>query len=234
MSNQDLNLGFSPGLDRTLATAAPVTGSSEGRRRRPPLVTREQVVDVAYGLVVTDGPDGLSMRKLAGALHVSLPTVYTAIRSREHLVAQLQNRLIEQIAARLVTEDLALDARGGLPPAQRLASLTGTFLDWANDNPRLAEFLLSEEFSFEVAQRVTTPSADSSESLSYLVGLFRELGRAEALPKVAPVVALTFAVTQVRAVLSLRREPALADMSAERWHALACATLISGLNAIGS
>jgi AcrR family transcriptional regulator len=233
MSNQDLNQGFSPGLDQALSTGLTTAGTAEGRRRRPPLVTREQVVDVAYSLVVTDGPDGLSMRKLAGALHVSLPTVYTAIRSREHLVAQLQNRLFEQIAAKLVTDDLALDARGGLPPAERLASLTGTFLDWANDNPRLAEFLLSEEFSAEVAQRVTNPDRDASEALSYLVGLFRELGRAAVLPKVDPVVALTFAVTQVRAVLSLRREPALQAVAAQRWHELACATLVSGLNALG-
>lgn len=233
MSNQDLNHGLSPGLQQTLTTGPSATGATEGRRRRPPLVTREQVVDVAYGLVVTDGPDGLSMRKLAGALHVSLPTVYTAIRSREHLVAQLQNRLVEQIAVKLVTEDLALDARGGLPPAQRLASLTGTFLEWATDNPPLAEFLLSEEFSADVAQRITNPDRDASEALSYLVGLFRELGRAAVLPTVNPVVALTFAVTQVRAVLSLRREPALTGVPAQRWHRLACATLISGLNALG-
>ena len=43
-----------------------VTDQAQNKRRRPPLVTREQVVDVAYGLVVSDGPDGLSMRKLAG------------------------------------------------------------------------------------------------------------------------------------------------------------------------
>lgn len=234
MSNQNLNQGLSPSLDQALASGPSSAGSVEGRRRRPPLVTREQVVEVAYGLVVTDGPDGLSMRKLAGALHVSLPTVYTAIRSREHLVAQLQNRLFEQIASKLVTEDLALDTRGGLPPAERLASLTGTFLDWAKENPRLAEFLLSEEFSSEVAQRVTNPNRDASEALSYLVGLFRELGRASVLPKVDPVVALTFAVTQIRAVLSLRREPALAEVPAERWHDLACTTLVSGLNALGA
>lgn len=233
MSNQDLNQGLSPGLDQALSTGLTTAGSAEGRRRRPPLVTREQVVDVAYGLVVTDGPDGLSMRKLAGALHVSLPTVYTAIRSREHLVAQLQNRLFEQIAAKLVTDDLALDSRGGLPPAERLASLTGTFLDWANENPRLAEFLLSEQFSSEVAQRVTNPDRNASEALSYLVGLFRELGRAAVLPKVDPVLGLTFAVTQVRAVLSLRREPALTEVTAQRWHELALATLVSGLNALG-
>ena len=44
------------------------------------------------------GPAGLSMRKLATALHVSLPTVYTAVDSRETLIGELQDRLVTEIA----------------------------------------------------------------------------------------------------------------------------------------
>src|SRR4051794_32048693 len=72
--------GMPEDVGRTSETEAPV------RRRRPPLVTRDQVIDKAYQLVDDEGPKGLSMRRLANALHVSLPTVYTAIDSREALV----------------------------------------------------------------------------------------------------------------------------------------------------
>lgn len=213
-----------------------VTEQAQAKRRRPPLVTREQVVDVAYGLVISDGPDGLSMRKLAGALHVSLPTVYTAIRSREFLVAQLQNRLVADIAAKLAADDLAAGppAPSASDSAARLGALTGAFLDWARANQQLAEFLLSEEFSTEVAQRVTHPDRDSSEGVSYMVGLFREMGRNGALPKVDPVTAVIFAVAQIRAVLTLMREPALAEVPLQQWHDLASATLLTGLQTLGS
>lgn len=212
-----------------------VTDPAQTKRRRPPLVTREQVVDVAYGLVVSDGPDGLSMRKLAGALHVSLPTVYTAIRSREFLVSQLQNRLFADIAAKLAADDLAAGPSGtGGDPSARLGALTGAFLDWARANPQLADFLLSEEFSTEVAQRVTHPDRDSAEGVSYMVGLFREMARTGQLPKIDPITAITFAVAQIRAVLTLMREPALSSVSLQAWHELASSTLLTGLQTLGS
>lgn len=209
-----------------------VTDQAQNKRRRPPLVTREQVVDVAYGLVVSDGPDGLSMRKLAGALHVSLPTVYTAIRSREFLVSQLQNRLFADIAAKLAADDLAA-APTGEDSSARLGALTGAFLDWAQANQQLADFLLSEQFSTEVAQRVTHPDRDSAEGVSYMVGLFREMARTGQLPQLDPVTAITFAVAQIRAVLTLMREPALSSVPLATWHDLASATMLKGLQTLG-
>ena len=65
---------------------------------------------MAYHLVDAEGPKGLSMRRLAGALHVSLPTVYTAIDSREALVERLLDRLVDEIAT-----DLALDDEADRP-----------------------------------------------------------------------------------------------------------------------
>lgn len=231
MVNQHVNQDYDDGGHGTTVTDQ----SAQAKRRRPPLVTREQVVDVAYGLVVSDGPDGLSMRKLAGALHVSLPTVYTAIRSREFLVSQLQNRLFEDIAAKLAADDLATEASTTATDLERRVEvLTGAFLDWAKANEQLAEFLLSEQFSTEVAQRVTQTDRDTSEAVSYMVGLFRELGRSGRLPQVDPVTAITFAVAQIRAVLSLMREPALSEVPAAKWHALASATLLRGLETLGT
>lgn len=203
------------------------------KRRRPPLVTREQVVEVAYGLVVEDGPDGLSMRKLAGALHVSLPTVYTAINSREFLVRQLQNRLLEDIAARLATVDAELSPSDP-GDDDRLGLLIRTFLDWAGANPQLADFLLSEEFSAEVARRVSQPDQNSAESVAYVVGLCRELAGKGQLPVVDPVVGVAFTVAQLRAVLSLIREPALGSVAAARWQELARTTVLGGLECLSS
>jgi len=209
------------------------------RRRRQPLVTPAQVVDVAYGLVVSDGPDGLSMRKLAGALHVSLPTVYTAIRSREHLVAQLQTRLVEDLAGRLDHDGALTGPAGG---GDRVELLAGAFLAWARSNPNLSAFLVAEPFSAEVAARLAragtteppaSPGAGTPAALGRLVGLVADLHRAGELPRLDPLVAITFAVVQVQAVLALMREPGLSALDEAGWRRLAAATLRSGLQSLG-
>ncbi len=210
--------------DTELATALEV--DQAGRRRRQPLVTREKVVGVAYDLLVQSGPAGLSMRKLATALHVSLPTVYTAIRSREFLVQLLQNRIFEEIAAALAAADLAT------PDGDRLRVMTDAFLDWAQEQRQLADFLLSENFSVEVGERLTKPDRDSGEGVAYLVGLCRELVGNGALPAVDPMLGVAFAFAQTRAMLSLMRETALSPVEDTTWRAVTVATLVAGLRGL--
>lgn len=58
-------------------------------RRRQKLISHDRSVQASLDLLDREGPSGLSMRKLAAELGVSLPTVYATIGSREHLVEDL-------------------------------------------------------------------------------------------------------------------------------------------------
>lgn len=58
-------------------------------RRRQKLISHELSLATSLDLLDTEGPTGLSMRKLAAELGVSLPTVYATIGSREQLVQDL-------------------------------------------------------------------------------------------------------------------------------------------------
>jgi AcrR family transcriptional regulator len=69
------------------------------RPKRPHLITRPQVVDRAIALLDREGTNGLSMRKLAGALGVSLPTVYAAVASRKQLVQDILRLTVAQEVA---------------------------------------------------------------------------------------------------------------------------------------
>jgi AcrR family transcriptional regulator len=62
---------------------------SATRPKRPHLTSRPRVVEQAVALLDEEGAEGLSMRKLASALHVSLPTVYAAVESRNQLVQEV-------------------------------------------------------------------------------------------------------------------------------------------------
>lgn len=176
--------------------AGQVTASErQERRRRPPLVTRDQAVDAAYALILEEGPDGLSMRKLAGALGVSLPTVYAAIDRREALVADLQQRIIGEI-----TVELGLESDKAPGPIHQLGQ---RLLAWAKSQPRLADFLLVEDLRGEVAVRAT--EAASPELRLNALRLANELlgsGPAE----LDPVAATALVIASTRAALWLATE----------------------------
>ena len=220
------------------------TGEIEmpARKRRPPLVTRDQVIDTAYRLVDEEGPRGLSMRRLAGALHVSLPTVYTAIDSREALVERLLDRLVDEIA-----DDLALGGEpiatsnevNGCAPVVRSAVAVQddllrrgrALLDWALRRPNLTAFLLAEEIGSGVADRAvrgsgTARRAAAMDQLRAIVGPDAR--------DVDPVVAVMVVVAEGRAALWLARQERLAGVGAEHWIDLGCRNVACALQTLAA
>jgi len=191
------------------------------RRRRPPLVTRVQAVQAAYELIAAEGPEGLSMRKLAGALHVSLPTVYTAISSKETLIGELQERLIGEIAQGLV----AVASSSG-DAGSRLGDLIGATLSWAALNPNLADFLVAERLPADLAGRAgaTTDEQVRNAASRAATDLFGDLGGYE------PMAALAFVFGQMRAAMTLSRDPLLAGTPIASWRDAFTASIVAGLH----
>ena len=82
------------------------TWSAPPRRGRPRTLEPEQVVGAALELVDESGPEGLSVRGVAGRLGVQPNAVYTYVASR----AALEQAIVEQVlaeadSARLAGED---------------------------------------------------------------------------------------------------------------------------------
>jgi AcrR family transcriptional regulator len=216
-----------------------------GRRRRPPLITPEQAVAAAYGLVEQEGPEGLSMRKLAGVLHVSLPTVYTAVASREALIGELQERLIRQLGALLdlIGEPTAAPtaiATGSGPegtpppvpggPTPSLAEMADRVLSWAGEHERLIQFLVAEPVTASVAARlVASGSPDERQRLGRVLA---ELAGGPVAAGFDPVGALAYVVGEARAALALARDPALSAVAPERWLAIARDNVVAGLRSL--
>jgi AcrR family transcriptional regulator len=176
------------------------------RRKRPPLVTPEQAVQAAYQLVAAEGPAGLSMRKLAAALHVSLPTVYTAIRSKDHLITEIQDRLFVEITD-------AMNSGGDLDAQGQLIALGRAVFEWADRNPRLADFLLAEDTSVESGGRLaaTAPEPGRTTVRRALEGI---LGPQQ-VAALDPVTAFLYAAAVSRGLLSVSRSGR--DVSRDVW-----------------
>lgn len=63
---------------------------------------RAEVVEVARGLVLREGPDALTMRRLATELDVGTPTIYWHVGSRDELVAAVIEAQADRLAERPV------------------------------------------------------------------------------------------------------------------------------------
>ncbi len=80
-------------------TAKRVKGATPGTGRRAGL-DRADMVAKAIELVEAEGPDALSMRRLATELNVATTTIYWHVGSRDELVTEIIRHQSERLAAR--------------------------------------------------------------------------------------------------------------------------------------
>ena len=86
---------------------------------------RDEILDAAERLLEAEGPDALSMRRIAAELGMQAPSLYKHLQGKDAIVAGLQARALARMADALSgTED---DVR-------RLAS---AYRRWALANPQL-------------------------------------------------------------------------------------------------
>lgn len=86
----------------------------------------EEIVDTAQRLLEDEGPEALSMRRLAGELGIQAPSLYKHVEGKERIEAELQHRALTQLAE-------------ALRPAADLATLAHAYRQWALAHPRLYE-----------------------------------------------------------------------------------------------
>lgn len=165
-------------------------------RTRTPLITHDRVVDTAYDLVQVEGTEGLSMRKLASALHVSLPTIYSAIGSREELGQDLTDRIIAEAAERVDVARLE-----GVDAAQRLAA---ELTEWAATNRMLAGFLLDEDSTL-VTRVEDAQMLGERAGRRLLVDVVQKLVDERYEGRIDLHVAITYYWSQIRTMLWLLR-----------------------------
>jgi AcrR family transcriptional regulator len=93
-----------------------------------PVLSREDVLDAAAGLVMRHGPEALTMRRLAAELGTAVTSIYWHIGNRE--------ALLDELVARTVREMGAL-APVGRTPRERVLSLAGALRGMLRARPHL-------------------------------------------------------------------------------------------------
>jgi AcrR family transcriptional regulator len=88
---------------------------------------RGEVVDAAERILEREGPDAVTMRRLAEELGVQAPSLYKHITGKAEIQAALQQHALERLGA--VLAEASAD----------LATLAAAYRRWALEHPRLYE-----------------------------------------------------------------------------------------------
>jgi AcrR family transcriptional regulator len=107
------------------------TSQPQSRVGRPPRLSREAVLDAAEEIVELDGPEALTMRRVAEGLGSSPMALYRHVRDKDELLVLLLDRL----ARRLPRPELSAD------PRQRALQVLRVFHDGGAANPWVAGVL---------------------------------------------------------------------------------------------
>lgn len=123
------------------------TGSAEPRvRRRNPEATREDILSAARTVLASDGPDGLSLSKVAQLAGVNRGTAYQHFETREDLIKATVDSVSRHLSATVFGEpgDDGSLPDGGTQPVYNV--ITG-LVDFAVENPELGRIWLFEILS---------------------------------------------------------------------------------------
>ncbi|MCU1369016.1 MAG: putative TetR family transcriptional regulator [Ilumatobacteraceae bacterium] len=108
---------------------------------RPPL-QRDAIVAEARELIITEGLEALSLRRLAGRLGVTAPALYAHVRDKQDLLRALAEGEFDALVARF-------DAVIEPDPVARVKSHNRVYVRYAQENPELFRvmFLFPPELS---------------------------------------------------------------------------------------
>jgi len=116
------------------------------RRRRNPEATREDILAAARTVLASDGPDGLSLSKVAHLAGVNRGTAYQHFETREDLVKAtvdwVSQHLPETVFGRADGEGISVDNR-----RRPLDQIITDLVDFAVENPELGRIWLFEILS---------------------------------------------------------------------------------------
>jgi AcrR family transcriptional regulator len=89
---------------------------------------REEILDVAVTVLEEEGPEALTMRKLADRMGIRAPSLYKHVHDKDDIVAGVQERALLDMGRHL-----------SAVTGQGLVALAEAYRSWARAHPRLYE-----------------------------------------------------------------------------------------------
>ncbi len=140
------------------------------RRQREKEEFRDLVLDAARRIVLRDGFDGLSMRKIADAIEYAPGTIYLYFESREAIAHELCRRGFLELLAALPPPASIAD------PEERLYEICHRYIEFGLQHPETYRLIFMEDAKYADAIFKMEGDDDPGKlALGVLVQTFEEL-----------------------------------------------------------
>jgi AcrR family transcriptional regulator len=142
------------------------------RRERDKAEFREEVLGAARRIVIEEGFDALTMRKIAEAIEYAPGTIYLYFESRDAIAFELCRAGFEEFLSAMRPVTSIAD------PAERLRELGRRYVRFGLENPETYRLIFLDHPKYaEVAFAEHEESADSPgmQALNLLISIFTEL-----------------------------------------------------------
>ena len=151
------------------------------RRARQKSLLKQEILDAARDILVREGYDGLSMRKVARKIDYSPTAIYLHFKDRDDLVFSVS----EQTFAGLVRQLEDVNAKHS-DPLVALRKGLRRYIDFGLAHPEhyLVAFVVPHGHDPDVTKRYRQPDAMSARAFAHLPRLVGECVRQKKIPKV--------------------------------------------------
>src|ERR1700759_2619734 len=99
------------------------------RKLRQKEEVRSSILDTAWEMVVTDGWQSFSIRKIADAIEYSVPVIYSHFENKDAILLEFNRKGFQ-----LLTEALEAAKAGESNPAQQIRAMGRAYWDFAFAN----------------------------------------------------------------------------------------------------
>ena len=142
------------------------------RRERERAEFREEVLAAARKIVLEEGFDALTMRKIAEAIEYAPGTIYLYFESRDAIAFELCRAGFQSFLETLAPAAKITD------PLERFADLGRRYIRFGIRNPETYRLIFMEDPRFTSAgfqERTEAPDSPGKQALAMLEGVFDEL-----------------------------------------------------------
>jgi len=170
------------------------------RRARQKQLLRQQILDAARELLVHEGYDQLSMRKVAERIDYSPTAIYLHFKDKQELVFSLCEESFAKLAREL--ETLADEAPD---PVMRLRKGMERYIAFGLNNPNhyLPAFVLPPPTDIDPKQAMVSPESNAMRAFTRLRDTIADGIKAKKLRKVDPDVAARSTWAAMHGITSL-------------------------------
>lgn len=196
------------------------------RRERQRAELREQILEAAREIVLREGFDGLTMRKIAEAIEYSPATIYSHFASRDEIAQALVEAGFDQLLAFLGPAGEIAD------PQERLDAIGRAYVAFGLAHPQTYRLIFMENYTALVmgGEKREDPEAPGNRAFAFVERTAEELVSSGRIRPIEPALCAEMLWSAVHGIVSLKLVcPDFPETPAEPLTEAMLATLRAGL-----